>query len=415
MHEQTKTWGAPDWIIRGKTRRSGRNKTTTKCGGRRPEAPDWNILGGISSRGHRPTDWSIRGQVAARSPRRVHPGRNKEQGLPPPGRDHPGTNSGQVPRTESFGADRAAGAVAARTGSSRDKGRPDGPDWNIRSRSGSRSQRTHDTKVDGHVAGKRPGRVHPGRIKQQEPPQPGLDHPGTRGGQTPQTGTSGVDQAAGANEPTTQKSTDTWRANAPDGCIRDGSSSRSRRSPDWIIRGQGAARRPRLEHPGWIRQQEPTHPRHESQRTRVGQTPGLEHPGQKNKERPQPPGPGKDGLPPRTGLPGADQPEGVPTPRAGASRGQWRPEAKESRRPRPRWCSEGDKPGSNAKDNAEEMQRGREVDDAEETQGSKDEDGAVVKQRNRPMDKAGVMQRSSCEDKAVVQQGDGGEDKASMR
>ena len=87
----------------------------------------------------------------------------------------------------------------------------------------------------------------------------------------------------------------------------------------------------------------------------------------------------------------------------------------ENRRPRPRWCSQGDKPESNAKDNAEEMQRGREVDKAEETQGSKDEDGAVVKQRNRPMDKAGLMQRTSCEEKAVVQQRGGGNAEAAKR
>ena len=72
---------------------------------------------------------------------------------------------------------------------------------------------------------------------------------------------------------------------------------------------------------------------------------------------------------------------------------------------RPRWCS-------NAKDNAEEMQRGREVYEAVETQGSKDEDGAVVKQRNRTMHEAGVMQRSSCEEKAVVQQRGGSENEA---
>ena len=53
------------------------------------------------------------------------------------------------------------------------------------------------------------------------------------------------------------------------------------------------------------------------------------------------------------------------------------------RRRRPSWCSEGVKAGSNAKDNAEDMQGGREGDEAEETQGSKDEDGAMVKQRNR--------------------------------
>ena len=85
------------------------------------------------------------------------------------------------------------------------------------------------------------------------------------------------------------------------------------------------------------------------------------------------------------------------------------------RRPRPRWCSEGDKPKSNAKDKAEKMQRGREVDEAEGMQGSNDEDGAVVMQRNRPMDDAGVTQRSSREDKAVVEQRSGDEDEAAER
>ena len=149
----------------------------------------------------------------ARRPRRVHPGRNKEQGLPCPGLDQPGTRGGRTPRTGSSGADQAAGAAAPQTGSSRDNRRPDAPDWNIRGGTGSRSQRTHDTIVDGHVAGRHPG---------------------------------------------------------------------------------------------------------------------LEHPGQNKKELPPPPGPGKGGLPPRAGLPGADQPEGVHTPRAGASRGKWPPEAKET-------------------------------------------------------------------------------------
>ena len=35
--------------------------------------------------------------------------------------------------------------------------------------------------------------------------------------------------------------------------------------PDWIIRGQAAAKRHRLDHPGWIKQHEPPHP-------------GLDHP-----------------------------------------------------------------------------------------------------------------------------------------
>ena len=151
--------------------------------------------------------------MAARRPARVHLRRNKQQGLPPPGLDHLGTSGGRTPRTGSSGPDQAAGAAADQTRSSGDKGLPDTPDWNSRGGSGSRSQRTHDRIVDGHVAGRRPE---------------------------------------------------------------------------------------------------------------------LEHSGQSKKERPQPPGPGKDGLPPRAGLPGADQPKGVPNPWAGASRGKWRPEANET-------------------------------------------------------------------------------------
>ena len=86
-----------------------------------------------------------------------------------------------------------------------------------------------------------------------------------------------------------------------------------------------------------------------------------------------------------------------------------------NRRPRPRWCSEGDKTRSNAKNKAEEMQAGREVDEAEKTLGSKDEDRAVVKQRNRPMDEARVMHRSSRDDKAGVQQERRDQDKAEGR
>ena len=86
-----------------------------------------------------------------------------------------------------------------------------------------------------------------------------------------------------------------------------------------------------------------------------------------------------------------------------------------NRRPRPRWCSEGDKTGSNAKDKAEELNGGGEKAKAEETQGSKDEDGAVEQQRNRPIDHAGVMQKSSRGDKAGVQQRSGEQDEAAER
>ena len=41
-----------------------------------------------------------------------------------------------------------------------------------------------------------------------------------------------------------------WRPDARDWIIRGRSSSRSRRTPYWIIRGQGAARHPGLDHPG---------------------------------------------------------------------------------------------------------------------------------------------------------------------
>ena len=110
-----KTWSTQDWIIRGKTRRSGRNKATTKCGGRSPDAPDWIIPGGTSSRGRRPSDWGIRGQVAVGRPGRAHHGRNKEHRPP--------------------------------------------SDWIIR----------------GQAAAERHGQDHPGWIKQHEPPHPGLD------------------------------------------------------------------------------------------------------------------------------------------------------------------------------------------------------------------------------------------------
>ena len=191
MQEQTKTWSAQDWIMRGKTRRSGRNKTTTKCGGRRPDAPDWNILGRTCSRGRRPPDWSIRGQLAATRPGRVLPGQNKKQGLPP-------------------------------------------PNWIIRGQAAAERHRLDD----------------PGRIKRQEPPQPRLDHPGTWGGQTPCTGTFEVVQAAGSNAPMTRKSTETWRADAPDWKI-GGRTRRSCHDP----RGRGKmVCRPGQDSPGRIRQ-----------------------------------------------------------------------------------------------------------------------------------------------------------------
>ena len=98
---------------------------------------------------------------------------------------------------------RSARAAAPRTGSSGDKGRPDAPDWNIRGGTGSRSHRTHDTKVKGHAVGRCPGLQHlgqnkkgrpqppgpgkdgscPGRINQTGSPPPRLERPGEGGGQ----------------------------------------------------------------------------------------------------------------------------------------------------------------------------------------------------------------------------------------
>ena len=126
----------------------------------------------------------------------------------------------------------------------------------------------------------------------------GLDHSGTSGGRTPRTGSSAADQAARAAAPRTGSSGDKGRRDAPDSNIRGGAGSRSHRTHNTKVEGHVVDRRP-----------------------------GLHHLGQNKKERPQPPGLGKDGLPPQAGMPGADQREGVPTPRAGASRGKWRPEA----------------------------------------------------------------------------------------
>ena len=97
--KQTKTRRAQDWIIRGKTRRSGPSETTTKGGGRRhdtprsgasgaeqaagaaipragstedkwrPNAPDCIVRGGPSSRHRRPLHWSIQGPAAVDAPR----------------------------------------------------------------------------------------------------------------------------------------------------------------------------------------------------------------------------------------------------------------------------------------------------------------------------------------------------------
>ena len=111
--------------------------------------------------------------MAARRPGQAHPKRNTEQGLPPPGQDHPGTSGGQTPRRGSSGANQAAGAAAPWTGSSRDKGRPGAPDWNIRDGTGSRSHRSRDSIVEGHVAGRCPGQEQPGQNKKERPQPPG--------------------------------------------------------------------------------------------------------------------------------------------------------------------------------------------------------------------------------------------------
>ena len=117
----------------------------------------------------------------------------------------------------------------------------------------------NDNKMQRHQS-RRPGLDHPGRNKQQGPPPPGLEHPGTDGGQTPRPGACGTEQGAGAAAPWTGSSEDKRWANATDRIIWGGSSSRSRRTLDWITRGQGAAERHRLKHPGWIRPHEPPHP-----------------------------------------------------------------------------------------------------------------------------------------------------------
>ena len=280
----------------------------------------------------------------------------KQEGAAETKRQQKAEEGDPTPRTVSSRAEQAAGAAAPRTGASGDKWRPDATDGCIRDGTRRRRCRPPDWIIQGEAAAERQGLDHPGRIKQQEPPHPRLDHPGTRGGRTPRTGASAVD-----------------------------------------------------------RQQEPTHPRHENRRTRGGQTSLTGRSGLEQEGAATSPGAGErwSAAPGRIARGGST--------RRGPHPQDWSLQGKEAgrgggnRRPRPRWCSEGDKPGSNAKDNAVEMQRCREVDKAEETQGSKDEDGAVVKQRNRPMDKAGVMQRSSCEIKAVVQQRGGGEDEAAKR
>ena len=162
----------------GQNKKQRPKQTDNKMRRKESRRPGLQHPGRKKQQGPPPPNWSIWGQVAARRPRRVHPGRNKEQELPPPGLDHSGTSGGRLPRTASSGADQAAQAAAPRTGSSGDKGWPDAPDWNIRAGAGSRSQRTHNTKVDGHVAGRRPGLEHPGQNKRERPQALGLGKDG---------------------------------------------------------------------------------------------------------------------------------------------------------------------------------------------------------------------------------------------
>ena len=221
----------------------------------------------------------------------------------------------------------------------------------------------------GRKESRRPGLDHPGRNKQQEPPLPGREHAGINGGQTPrtgssgtdqatgaavlqtrgsrasgdltfQTGSSGADQAAGAAAPRIGTSGDKWPADAPDWIIR-GRARGSGHNPVGKIDRGNVASRPGQDCPERIKQKE-------------SQPPGLERPG-------------------------------------------------ESGGRRRRWCRDGGMTGSNAKENAMEMQGYSDEDEAEETHCSNDEDGAVVKRRNRPMDEAAVMRRSSHEGKALEQ------------
>ena len=113
-----------------------------------------------------------------RCPGLEHPGRKKR-----PGPKHLGTSGGRTPRTGSSGVDQEARAATPQTGSPRDKGRPDAQNWNIRGETGSRSHRTHDTKVEGNVVGRRPGLEHLGQNKKERPQPPGPGKDGCRPGQ----------------------------------------------------------------------------------------------------------------------------------------------------------------------------------------------------------------------------------------
>ena len=226
-------------------------------------------------------------------PRQERPGRNKQQGLPPPGLDHPGTSGGQMPRTRSCGADQAVGAAA--------KGRS--------------LRRCRDEVT----------RTRPWTCSEMQT-RPWTAQDWIIRGKTRRSGLYETTTNCGGRSP-----------DAPDLMIRGGTSSRGCRPLDWIIRGPGTARRPGLDHPGWIRQQEAPHPGLDCQGTRGGQTS-------------------------RTGSSGAEQ-EGTATtsgareiwPAAGttrrgphfpgrSARGKVAASREGNRRPRPRWCREGVKP-----------------------------------------------------------------------
>ena len=59
-------------MVRGKTGKSGQSKTTVSSGEMRPDAPEWIIRGGSSSRSRRPPDWINQGQGAAWRPGLAH-------------------------------------------------------------------------------------------------------------------------------------------------------------------------------------------------------------------------------------------------------------------------------------------------------------------------------------------------------
>ena len=211
-------------------------------------------------------------------------------------------------------------------------------------------------------------------------------------------------------------------------------------APDWIIQGQVAADAPDLIIRGRTRirrsknKKEQQKPHDSKGRSKVYGRLGGEHSGRIKQQEPPPPRTGisrdKRRKAPRMRSSGAEQEGAATTPRAGSSGKKWpaapgkiargetgratpqppgwsiqgkvasRGEGNE--RPRPSWSSDGVMSGSNAKDNAMEMQRNGDEDEAEETQCSNEEEGIEGKRRNRPMNEAAVIQSISNENKAVV-------------